>query len=55
MHIVFARHTTPLSLWRGVGGEAGCRLFFIFFLLLPLSSEYAEQVKEEIDEVEIER
>ena len=24
-----------------------------FFLLLPLSSEYAEQVKEEVDEVEI--
>ena len=69
MHIVFARHTTPLSPWRGAGGEAGCRvaccvaccvvwrvvLFFLFFFLLPLplSSEYAEQVKEEVDEVEI--
>ena len=26
MHIVFARHTTPLSPWRGAGGEAGCRV-----------------------------
>ena len=64
MHIVFARHITPLSPWRGAGGEASCRVaccvlfffffFFFFFLLpLPLSSKYAEQVKEEVDEVEI--
>ena len=66
MHIVFARHTTPLSPWRGVGGEAGCRVAccvlccsfssfssFSFFRPLSLSSEYAEQVEEEVDEVEI--
>ena len=31
MHILFARHITPLSPWRGAGGEAGCVLFFFVF------------------------
>ena len=55
--VKFARHITPLSPWRGVGGEAGSRVVsdqrFWVGRLLPLSSEDTEQVKEEVDEVEI--
>ena len=45
-------------MWPVVGSElAGCRVvsdqWFWVGRLLPLSSEYAEQVKEEVDEVEI--
>ena len=38
---------------RGAGSGRHRPLVAEFFLPLPLSSEYAEQVKEEVDEVEI--
>ena len=46
----------PVVGWRVVCCVVLFLLFFFLFLLpLPLSSKYAEQVKEEVDEVEIER